>query len=202
MAKRAKDHPKPSVMINTMVGVLFFIALLAAGFYAYQPFDAQTNSMSPTINEGDYVLISKRAYAFATPQLGDVIVFTIPTWNLQSVGRVVGLPGDRIQMIGSSLTINGQYIGRAGKDTEYVETLPNGVKYNTRAPYVGRNDYWTPQYLVPQGHYFLLGDDRGHSTDSRDMGHIGFIAKDDIVGKAIWRFWDAGRQQVDIGAIN
>jgi signal peptidase I len=113
-------------MTNTAFGALLFVALVGAGLYTYEVFDAQTHSMSPTMNEGDYFLISKRAYDFETPQLGDVILFKIPDWDLWSVARVVGLPGHRVQMIGSSLTIDGQHIGRAGRDPEYTETLPNG----------------------------------------------------------------------------
>jgi signal peptidase I len=202
MSNRAKDHPTPSVMINAAFGALLLIALVAAGLYAYESFDAQTNTMSPTMNEGDYFVISKRAYNVVNPQLGDVIVFTIPKWNIRSVGRVVGLPGHRIQMIEQSLTIDGQYIVRVGRDPEYSETLPNGAKYTVRAPEMGRNEYWTPQYLVPEGHYFVLGDNRDHSADSRDMDHVGFVAKESIVGKVTWRFWDGTRQQIDASAIN
>ena len=203
MANRARARAKSLAMNLAWCAALLLIGLVGAGLYTYELFDAQTNSMNPTMKEGDYFLISKRAYDSATPQLGDVIVFTIPNWNLRSVGRVVGLPGHRVQMIGSSLTINGQYIVRVGiADPEYSETLPNGAKYNVRAPQRGRNDYWTPQYLVPEDYYFVLGDNRDHSIDSRDMEHVGFIAKEDIIGKVQWRFWDSTRQQVDASAVN
>lgn len=204
MASRAKGRASTSAKINIAFGAILLIGLVGASFYSYELFDAQTNSMRPTMNEGDYFLISKRAYNFAKPQLGDVIVFTIPRWNLQSVGRVVGLPGHRIQMIESSLTINGEYIVRvgAGLDPEYSETLPNGAKYTVRAPSRPRNDSWTPQYLVPEGHYFVLGDNRDHSVDSRDMEHVGFIATEDVVGKVMWRFWDGTSQQFDASAVN
>jgi signal peptidase I len=181
------------------------IGLIGVRLYVFEPLDAQTNAMSPTIDEGDSVLISKRAYAFATPQLGDVIVFTIRDWNLVSVGRVVGLPGHRVQMIGASLTINGQYIVRVGTHPEYpefIETLPNGAKYTVRAPEMGWNEHWTPQYLVPEGHYFVLGDNRDHSIDSRDMEHVGFVPKEDILGKVMWRFWDGTNQQIDASVVN
>lgn len=188
-------------MINAAFGALLLIALVGASFYSYELFDAQTNTMNPTMKEGDYFLISKRVYDFSAPELGDVIVFTIPNWNLLSVGRVVGLPGQRIQMIGSSLTINGQYIVRVGLDPVYSETLPNGAKYTVRAPERAWNDSWTPQYLVPEGHYFVLGDNRDHSIDSRDMEHVGFVAKQDILGKVEWRVWDSARQRITASAM-
>jgi signal peptidase I len=199
MANRAKARAKFLAVI--LFDIMLIVGLAGAWLYIYEPFDAQTNSMTPTINEGDHFLVSKRAYDFAAPQLGDVILFEIPSWDLWSVARVVGLPGHRVQMIGSSLTINGQYIGRAGRDPDYTETLPNGVKYDVRAPFRGRNDSWTPQYLVPDGHYFVLGDNRDHSIDSRDMEHVGFIAKEDILGKVQWRFWDGTRQQLDASVV-
>ena len=202
MADRAKDHPNLSAMINAAFGALLLIALVAAGLYTYQTFDAQDDSMSPTINEGDYFLSSKHAYDFAPPQLGDVIVFTVPKLNVRSVRRVVGLPGDRVQMIGHHLTINGDYIGLAGGDGEYSETLPNGATYEVRVRQRHWNDYWTPQYLVPEGHYFVLGDNRDYSHDSRDMDNVGFVAKEDILGKVMWRFWDGARQQIDASNIN
>lgn len=189
-------------MILASCVAMLTIGLVVTRLYIYEPFDAQTNTMSPTINEGDTVLISKRAYEFGTPQLGDVIVFTIPNWNLLSVGRVVGLPGHRIQMIGQSLTIDGVSIIREGVDREYTETLPNGTRYKVLAPQLGWNEYWTPQYLVPEGHYFVLGDNRDHSADSRDMAHVGFIAKEDVIGKVQWRLWDGTRQQIDASAVN
>jgi signal peptidase I len=200
MAKRAKGHPNSSVMINATFGALLLIALVAAGLYAYQTFDAEDDSMSPTINKGDYFLSSKRAYDFTPPQLGDVIVFT--KLKVRSVRRVVGLPGDRVQMIGHHLAINGHIIGLAGGDGQYNETLPNGAAYEIRVRQRHWNDYWTPQYLVPEGHYFVLGDNRDNSTDSRDMDNVGFVAKENILGKVTWRFWDGTRQQMDASAIN
>jgi signal peptidase I len=201
MANRQKGHAKTFVMIFAACGALLFIALAGMGLYVYAPLDARNDSMSPTINHGDHFLFSKRAYDFAAPQLGDVIVFTLPKSNVWDVKRVVGLPGHRIQMIGPSLTINGDYIVLVGGAGRYSETLPNGAKYNVHVVSRGWNDYWTPQYLVPEGQYFVLGDNRDESVDSRDMVNVGFVDKESILGRVRWRFWDGARQHIDASAI-
>lgn len=216
------DTEKPFFKkINEMVRALTWglaIALLIRTFL-FSPFNIPSGSMVPTLLIGDYLFVSKYTYGFSKysfpfspnlfsgrimfspPQRGDVIVFRPPQDPMTDwIKRVVGLPGDRIQMIEGILHINGVPVqlekagpyawrdkeGRAHTSTLYYETLPNGVRHKMlkSIPFgQGKGDH-TPEYIVPKGHYFMLGDNRDHSSDSRFMYTLGFIPRDNLVGRA------------------
>src|SRR5262249_18393205 len=131
------------------------------------------------------------------PRLGDWVVFRLPKDTKTAyVKRVIGLPGDRIQMISGELVINGAPVkrqriadftgsdvcgGGKGSVKRWRETLPNGVSYET-LDCVDNGFYDnTPVYTVPEGHFFAMGDNRDNSTDSRAMSAVGFIPFDNLV---------------------
>lgn len=183
--------------------------------FVFQPFSIPSQSMAPTLIPGDYVLVSKVSYGYGPyslllvtagltrrfpagwlPQRGDVVVFRVTGGaRADFVKRVVGLPGDRIQLIQNVLRINGvavsrERIGDAVDDstgqraTRYRETLPDGVSYTTQAfndngPFAN-----TPEYIVPPGHYFTLGDNRDNSVDSRMAGQVGYVPAENLIGRA------------------
>ena len=148
---------------------------------------------------------------------GDVIVFKLPRDNRTDyIKRVVGLPGDTIQIQNGQLYLNGSALAREkiedfvfpqadGEDlkiTQYVETLPNGVRYRTLDLVEnGRGDN-TAIFNVPQGYYFVMGDNRDNSMDSRFSRAVGFVPYENIVGRAevkffsvnhlgvFWRVWE------------
>ncbi len=203
------------------------IALLLAmviRFVIVQPFRIPSGSMQPTLLVGDYILVTKWSYGYSRfsfeplnfgvpdgrvlgkkPERGDVIVFRPSTPSQRDkdfVKRLIGLPGDTIQMRDSVLFINGEAVKRDYVDTvafrerdpygvevvtripRYRETLPNGVNYMTfdRTPQ-GEWDN-TDTYVVPEGHYFMMGDDRDNSSDSRVASMVGYVPFDHLVGKA------------------
>lgn len=197
-------------------------ALLIALFirvFLYQPFNIPSGSMIPTLLVGDYLFVSKFSYGYSNhsfpwspdlfegrvwgsdPERGDVAVFKLPRDNeTDYIKRVIGMPGDRIQMINGVLHINGQAVqrrriedfemtsqgGRLEKVPQYVETLPNGVSYRTLDLVDGGFGDDTPVFIVPENHFFMLGDNRDNSTDSRFQrsNGVGYVPRENLIGRA------------------
>jgi signal peptidase I len=198
--------------------------LLLSGFrsLAFQPFSIPAASMSPNLIPGDNVLASKFAYGYSRysfpfglnirgriwgvePKPGDLVIFRLPRNSATDyVKRVVGLPGDRIQMIRGVLQINGQpvrlrriedFTGPAStcnahsngeaNIARYVETLPNGRQYEILDCSSGSEGDDTTVFQVPAGHYFMIGDNRDNSSDSRFAGYtgVGFVPYENLVGR-------------------
>jgi signal peptidase I len=199
-----------------------FYAMLIAGFVrtvAFEPFNIPSGSMIPTLLIGDYLFVSKYAYGYSrhslpfsmgpasqgrlgekVPERGDVIVFKKPPENrIDYIKRVVGLPGDRIQVVRGLLHINGEPVkreriedfveftreGNIMRAPQYIETLPNGRRHRI-IEYAGDNGIAdnTPVYVVPAGHYFMMGDNRDNSADSRFLDEVGYVPAENLVGRA------------------
>lgn len=205
------------IVVHALILALIVRTLL------FQPFNIPSGSMKDTLLIGDYLFVSKFSYGYSRfslpfspnifsgritgfwgglPQRGDIAVFKLPRdESTDYIKRVIGLPGDRIQMVNGVLTINGQAVARqrlpdiVTKDAlgterrvgRWKETLPNGVSYETLD--LDPNGYWdrTDVYTVPPGHYFMMGDNRDNSTDSRvspEQGGVGYVPLDNFVGRA------------------
>jgi signal peptidase I len=214
---------------KTIVYALLIAAVIRS--FLFQPFNIPSGSMEATLLVGDYLFVSKSSYGFSrysfpfaifpfsgrfftgTPERGDIVVFKYPVDNSTDyIKRLIGLPGDRIQMKEGVLYINEQpvpktrvedYVETVGGQPhhvpQYKETLPNGVSYFVldREPEGNLDD--TQIFVVPEGHYFMMGDNRDNSADSRvDVGYVPF---ENFVGKAqiiffstdgsarLWEFW-------------
>ena len=216
------------------IKTIVYAGLIAIGIrtVAFEPFNIPSSSMVPTLLVGDYLFVSKYSYGYSVhslplspplfhgrifgrlPDRGDVAVFKLPKDNSTDyIKRIIGLPGDHIQVKSGQLYINGTLVPRTaiGNYTaeegvartvakRFEETLPNGKKHDIlkmsdgplmAAPDVDMNN--TIEYVVPQGFVFAMGDNRDNSLDSRVQSEVGFVPLENLVGRAefIWFSIDA-----------
>ncbi|MDR1488830.1 MAG: signal peptidase I [Holosporales bacterium] len=225
MKKSKIDMTRKEKMVKNLKEWIYVIVVfVTVNFFLYQPFKIPSGSMIPTFLVGDFLIVNKfcygysndsfrigtftfplpqftkRAFSHNTPKYGEVIVFrNEKDKNLNYIKRVVGLPGDTVQVIDGVVHINqnpvelkqiddfsmldkGEYITYK----RYIEKLPNGYEHVIIKFFdfgKGNLDNTGP-FVVPDGHYFLMGDNRDNSQDSRVMEAVGFIPFDKIMGKA------------------
>jgi signal peptidase I len=194
-----------NILPTIVIVIWLLIVALVIRTFLFQPFSMPSESNLPNLMVGDYIFVSKTAYAFGNaPERGDMAVFKLPSNNnIDYVKRVVGVPGDRIQLVHGVLNINGAPVKleevrlapefyRDVPKTYYRETLPNGRSYviaNSNDD-DGQSDN-TEVYIVPEGHYFTLGDNRDNSQDSRYLNVVGYVPEGNFVGPVVFRFWNS-----------
>jgi len=219
-----KVETKPNALwenIKVIAQALILAMVIRTVFF--QPFTIPSGSMMPTLLVGDYIFVNKFAYGYSRfslpfspnlfsgrifesePKRGDIVVFRFPpNPDVDYIKRLVGLPGDRIQVKEGVLYVNGTAVPRVpngtfnsdyaqdpGQDVPvYRETLDNGVSFDTldQSP-VSRGDN-TREFIVPEGHYFMMGDNRDNSLDSRF--DVGFVPAENLVGRASVIFFSLG----------
>lgn len=160
------------------VAVALTLAVVIRYFF-FAPIVVDGQSMMPTLENNDRMIVNKIGYNISEPDRFDIVVFHAPQ-NKDYIKRVIGLPGDTIQFENDVLYINGEEVDEPYLDV-YKEETP-------RKPLTG--DFYleevTGEETVPEGHIFVLGDNRQHSKDSR---HIGVVDYEEVVGKANFVFW-------------
>lgn len=238
LSSRAKKK-KSSGFWDTIRTIIYAVlAALIVRTVALEPFNIPSGSMIPTLLVGDYLFVSKYAYGYSKyslpwsiplfsgrifasePKRGDIAVFKLPKDNeTDYIKRIVGLPGDRIQVRDGILYINGEAAERSRIEDftytdqyqrphtipQYIEALPGGVMHPTldASPHGALDN--TQIYTVPPGHYFAMGDNRDNSLDSRVLSGVGFIPAENLIGRAefifystngaaeIWEIWKWGK---------
>lgn len=192
--------------IGSLAPVLGLVLLLRS--FVVEPFQIPSQSMLPTLKVGDFILVSKSTYGVrlpvlrtklvnvSSPERGDVMVFFPPHEDRYFIKRVVGLPGDKVQVLNGVLYINGEQMlqtlmpeeASSARSVVMTENLLDSQHLIQKriSPTRLSQSYST---IVPEGHYFMMGDNRDNSSDSRVWGPV---PEDRIVGKAFarWMFWD------------
>jgi signal peptidase I len=227
--QNAKTEPKAppltaaqEVSEFTKTALIAILLAVLIRTFLYEPFNIPSGSMMPTLEVGDYLFVYKPEYGYSRhsfpfsiapiegriwaqePQRGDVIVFKLPTdTSIDYIKRLIGLPGDTVQVRQGRLYINGKMVERelierkAVEDrmrgsvemSEYTETLPGGVQHIIYEESDDKPLDNTDIYVVPEGHYFMMGDNRDNSQDSRVSNVVGFVPFENIVGRADFVFF-------------
>ena len=203
MVKQAEG---PIEFMGSMAPVLGLVLVLRS--FVIEPFQIPSSSMVPTLKVGDSILVNKWTYgirlpvirnkiiALNTPERGDVMVFFPPHEERYFIKRVVGLPGDEIHVLNGVLYINGDKMTQkvladeepAPRSVVMTENL-TGVEHAMQKRLLPTRLSQNFTAVVPEGHYFMMGDNRDNSSDSRVWGPV---PEERIVGKAFarWMFWD------------
>ncbi len=215
------DKKSAAEEVVEIIKTVFYALLIALVLRVvlFQPFTIPSASMEPTLLQGDYIIVSKYSYGYSrhsipfsppiitgrlferTPQRGDIIVFKLPRdGHTDYIKRVVGLPGDRIQVTDGALQVNGKPVARKELGVAAVETdfgfTRQAMRYRETQ---GSHSYTTYDFgpdsdvdntgvfIVPEGHYFFMGDNRDNSLDSRvppELQGVGMVPAENLVGKA------------------
>lgn len=230
---KGKNNKKGWFLETARTVVYAVVIALGIRTLAFEPFNIPSESMLPTLLVGDYLFVSKYSYGYSRhslpfslplmegrifsrqPERGDVAVFKLPRDNKTDyIKRIVGLPGDRIQVRGGVLYINDEPVQRQRIEdfyyrdgahvyriAQYRETLPNGVSHNTLDLVPNGEHDNTKVYSIPPGYYFAMGDNRDNSLDSRVESGVGLVPEENLVGRAEilffstdggarwWEFW-------------
>jgi len=168
----AKKYLFGEVLESVAIAVVLAVIIRV---FLFQPFFIPSGSMEPTLIEGDRIIVSKIHYRLGNPKRGEIIVFKYPVDPKKDfIKRVIGLPGETLEIRDSKLYINGEFVEQP--------FLPPGLSYGSYGP-----------VTIPEGQYFMMGDNRNNSEDSRFWG---MLPQENIIGKTLLIYWPVNRVQL------
>jgi signal peptidase I len=172
-----------AAVFDFLQGIVVFLAILVMVYlFIMSPQEINGQSMDPTFHNGEYILTNKVEYKFTDPKRGDIVIFKSPkNKQIDYIKRVIGLPGERLRLSNSVYYINGKKLDESAYLSPDVKTY--GGSYLSE----------DTEIIIPEGKYFVSGDNRMHSSDSREFGPI---AKEDFIGKALFRYFPFSRTGV------
>lgn len=179
-------------LLYEMIEVFVVSASIFVVIYLFlmQPHQVKGSSMFPTFRDGEYVLTDKVTFRTRLPMYGDVIVFKAPVnENFDFIKRVIGVPGDRVMVSEGKVYVNGKVL---------PEYLPDGYLPTEYTTSPGQFLQQGSEYVVPPGSVFAMGDNRDHSSDSRDWGPV---PDQNIIGRAFFRYWPASKVGIIVNPI-
>jgi signal peptidase I len=159
-----KGHRR--AIIDIVGTILFTVVIYFAVHAAIEPRIVLGQSMEPTLHTGEYVMLDKVTYLFRSPERGDIVVFRYPYAPKDDyIKRVIGLPGDHVQVYGGNVFVNGHKLSE-----KYIADPPD----------------YTDDKIVPKGYLYVLGDNRDNSSDSHEWG---LLPRGNIIGRAMFSYW-------------
>jgi signal peptidase I len=183
-AGKKRPSPRRTILEYVILAVVAIAVALLIQAFLVKPYRIPSPSMEDTLLVGDRVLVDRISWRFSEPARGDIVVFRSPVPGPVLIKRVVGMPGDTLSLRDGAVYVNGRrlaepYVRPVDGRPEPTEPFDTGLPWSLAHP-----------YRVPAGSYFLMGDNR---TDSKDSRAFGPVARDQLVGRAFARYWPPGR---------
>jgi signal peptidase I len=169
-----------AAVFDFLQGIVVILAVMVMIYlFIMSPQEINGQSMDPTFHNGEYILTNKIEFKLINPKRGEIVIFKSPqNKDIDYIKRIIGLPGERLKLVNSSFYINDVKLDESSYLTPDVIT------------YAGSFLHENEEITVAEGKYFVCGDNRQHSSDSREFGPI---AVDDFIGRAIFRYWPFSR---------
>jgi signal peptidase I len=183
-ARERRSSPRRTILEYVVLAVVTIVVALLIQAFLVKPYRIPSPSMEDTLLVGDRVLADRISWRVSDPQRGDIVVFRPPEPGPVLIKRIVGLPGETLSLRDGAVYVNGErltepYVRRVDGVPEPAKPFTTGLPWSLQQP-----------YTVPAGSYFMMGDNRTDSKDSRDFGPI---ARGQFVGRAFARYWPVGR---------
>lgn len=186
-SKKNKQDKTYKEVVDWIKSIVIAVVLVAiVRIFLFSPFIVDGDSMEPNFHSHERVIVNLLIYNISKPEFGDVVVFDVPEEDRRFIKRIIGVPGDKIRVEGDQLYINDKLITEPYLTEAIAESMAEGLTYNGIGESFSFPNESYPDNVVPEGMYFVMGDNRGYSKDSRA---IGYVLEDEIIGRADVVMW-------------